>query len=620
MKARLLALAFISAASFGLAQIPYSGADADHGVSRNNGLVDPYTGNLSFISRDLQVAGAVTEHGFSWGRHATSRASQANHFFGLGHNWAHSWQWELSTAGMDEQGRALLILREPFGRVHRFTEISPDKWESEPSVKDSIVSSGDQFTVLRFDAGEVRFSRVQGAFVLKEIMDSLGNLVTLSWEQGRLVKITEPAGRWLKVSYGTLGSPTVANGGASFTIITQVSASNGQTVGYGYDFPEGLDYPVLTSVAYSDGTVARYTYTVPRPGDRLLLASAFDPRGDLQLRGRVFHYRTEPAAKMGQILKITTEDGGVIYSLSAEIRSGLRGYAVQQDNGATVYKIFNPGGNLAEEIDALGYSKKWEYDAGGRGFLIAATDALARVTRFENDANGNVLKTTYPDGSIKTCERDPRGRLLAETNELGYTRHYTRDERGRVIRVQHPDGSIEETTFNGFGQQVTHKDRGGAVSTTIYDPRGLRTRVTNGLGASSTFTYDKWDRVTSLTDDRGNTTRYQKDAFGRLTKTIHADGATTTNDYNPFGQQIKSVDATGATRTIAYDSLGRQTSLFNPLGQETRNVYAPIGQGNTPLRLPIKTLSPLGRTTVVAYDEAGQVGLASKKRTVALGG
>lgn len=142
-----------------LAQVPYPGNDSDDGVARVSGLVDHYTGNLAFSTRDLVVSGAVGSHGLSWSRHTTSRTPHAESRFGLGHNWAHSWQWEMMDAGRDGEGRPVLLVHEPQGWEHRFTETAPGQWTPPPSVRDRVVSEGDSFRVLRLDGGEVRFTR-----------------------------------------------------------------------------------------------------------------------------------------------------------------------------------------------------------------------------------------------------------------------------------------------------------------------------------------------------------------------------------------------------------------------------------------------------------------------------
>lgn len=595
----IILLIFALTASLALAKAPYAGNDADQGITRTKGL-DPYTGNFAFASRDLAVAGP---NDLSWIRYANSRATQTKNLFGLGHNWTHSSQWELEDAGRDEQGRALLALREPTGRMHRFTETAPGQWAAAPSVRDRLISTGVGFRVLRPGTSEVHFTRAQGGFALVGIVDPSGNTWTFSWENGRLAQITEPAGRWIKVTYGAVAS--ASKGATSYSVITQVTASDGQIVRYSYEFLPGESDPVLTAVAYPDGTTATYTYVRPKQGDRLLLAQAVDPRADSELRGRVFHYNSEPDAATGQILKITTAAGETIQSLAADAKGGERGYAVKGSSGAMGYQTYNPGGNLAEEIDGLGFAKKHSYDAGGRGFRVATTDELGRVTRFENDAQGNVLKIIYPDGATKSWQRDDRGRMLAETDELGRTRRHTRDARGRVTKVQEPDGATVETTYNDFGQVLTRKDRGGAVTTIAYDSRGLKTKTIDALGAVTTYAYDARDRLAATTDARGNTTRYERDAAGWVTKAIYADGTSTSTAYNAFGQIIQTVDAVGSIRRMTYDSLGRLVSTIDTLGHETRVEYAPAGE-TAPLNRPVKTTSALGRVTTTAYDAAGR--------------
>jgi RHS repeat-associated protein len=604
-----LALVLTTGATF--AQVPYAGNDADSGVTRASEFLDPYTGNLAFSTRDLIVAGAVGERGLSWARCTTSRTSQKEPLFGLGHNWAHNWQWEMVDAGQDSQGRAMLSVRLPGGWVHPFTQTSPGQWWPTPAEKHRVVSNGDSFIVLHQDGGEVRFTRshtTQGdTYTLNEISDAVGNVSKLTWENGRLVQVTEPAGRWLKISYISLSAPNAAVGVKPYTVIAKVVASDGQVVSYDYAFPAGADYPVLAKVAYPDGTSASYTYAAPRAGTRVLLTQVDDPRADSSVRGRSFRYYGNPDAAVGQTMEVRTADGSaVLQSVAADPRNA-RTYAAKQDNGVTVYRTYNPGGNVAADIDALGFSAKTSYDVGGRGFKISSTDKLGKVTQFVKDANGYVIKQTAPDGTSKTWQRDARGRVLAETNELGQTRTYTRDAQGRVTKVQLPDGSAEEMSYNALGQVQTVKVRSGAVTVVAYDDRGLRTKVTNTLGQAVALAYDDHDRLAAVNDPLGNTTSFARDAAGRIAKVAHADGTSANVEYNSFGQITKSTDATGVARTYVYDNLGRPTSVFNGAGGETRMEYAPVGSGVAPLGKPTRVVSPEGRATALTYDANGRV-------------
>ena len=438
---------------------PYAGDDSDHGVSRAAGLIDAYTGNLAFTINDLKVAGAVGQYGLAWRREATSRGSGLTPLFGFGHNWAHTWQWEMRAAGTDSDGHNVLVVYEPAGWKYTFSETSPGQWTPAPSVRNLLVSEGNNFRVLRDGAGEVRFTRRVNqngvTFELSGVLDSGGNAWNFAWEDGRLTRVTEPAGRWLRIAYAELIDPAVSQ--SRYTMIVDVTASDGQKVVYGYVFPNGSHYPVLSQVTYPDGTAASYSYEEQKTGERPLLTKLRDPRSDKSIWGRVFHYRKEADAAWGQLAEICAESNGVVLQALAKDKKNQRAFAVRQDNGATHYEVFLPGGNIAERVDALGNAKKFEYDAGGRGFRIATTDELGRITRYENSRTGHVLRLTAPDGSVKSWERDPRGRVLAETDELGQRRRYTRDERGRVVSVQHPDGSREESTYNEFGQVLTYR-------------------------------------------------------------------------------------------------------------------------------------------------------------------
>lgn len=181
--------------------------------------------------------------------------------------------------------------------VHRFVETAPGDWTPVAAIRQRVVSQGASFSLLLAGGGEVHFNRKgagrEAVWQLQAVLDDAGNSWTFDWLGGRLVQVNEPAGRWLKISYATLP----ARGAGPTMVISQVAASDGQVVAYTYDFPAGVDYPVLTGVTYPDATHAAYAYTAPRPGDRLLLQQADDPRGTREMRGRAIRYLGLPGAR-----------------------------------------------------------------------------------------------------------------------------------------------------------------------------------------------------------------------------------------------------------------------------------------------------------------------------------
>ncbi len=136
----------ICSASFAVAfaQFPYPGNDSEVGVSMH-GFPNYYTGNLSFVSKDLVVAGAVGKRGLSWGRRSNSRTPQAKLLFGLGHNWTHNWQWEMVDDGTDSLNRHIINVYKPSGQTYRFVETSPGIWSSSPGVKDRLIQRNNKF-------------------------------------------------------------------------------------------------------------------------------------------------------------------------------------------------------------------------------------------------------------------------------------------------------------------------------------------------------------------------------------------------------------------------------------------------------------------------------------------
>jgi len=603
-------------ASGALAEVPYSGEDSDFGVARRavgSGLVDPYTGNLSFQTSDLGLAGAVGRYGLSWSRVATSRDSGRASFFGRGHNWSHSWQWDLEFS--EEAEGAIATVREPSGTAYQFAQDAEGAWQSaSPAVKHKLSASGEGFELQLLDGMRVRFApsaTVAGeadGFVATEIIDPQSNVWTLSYDDaGRLSQVSEPAGRSLNIAYETLSSPT---SGEEFGVIAQVAASDGEVVEYHYTFPEGVDYPVLGGVTYPDETQASYAYVAPRAEDRLLLESADDPHADRSIRGRLFIYRTEAEAALGQLHEIRTRDGkGLFYGLEAapETVADDRRYAITLDNGAVTYQTYNLGGNLAETIDGSGYSFKTEYDSSGRGQRVAETNELGDVTTFEHDANGHLGKTTFPDGSTRLQTWDDAGHILSEIDELGNTTSYTYDAKGRLTGLAYPDGSSLSATYNNFGQLLSTRQQNGGVVSFEYDDRGLLIAKTNQLGGVATYTYDNHDRLTSVTDERGNTTQYERDLAGRLVQVTYPDGASSSLEYDDFGEIRHVIDPTGVEHRFVYDELGRELESIGANDEVVKTEYAPIGSLAPVSHHPVKQTSPLGRVVSMQYDEKGRL-------------
>lgn len=596
-----------------LAASPFPGNDSTQGTTAV-GFPNTYTGNFSFSTKDLVVSGAVGEYGLSWMRHANSRTSQSQDMFGVGHNWAHNWQWELVNAGRDSEGRNVISLRHPEGTVNRFTEVSQGVWGSSPDVLDRVVVDEKEgaYIVRRNGGGELRFQRVTdsagGVFELRQLVDSDGNTYEFRYSNQKLVEVTEPAGRWIRISYSSIADTTSTSDSSQYSVISQVRASNGQDVHYHYKFLETTDLLVLAGVTYPDKTQANYSYTKSKLGSKALLSEADDPQGDSRIRGRTFIYQDEPGAPIGQIEKICTSDYCSTILALTDGGNGLRSYLIEKDNGALIYETYNPGGNLAEVIDAEGFKKEFVYDSGGWGHLSSLENELGHITRYERNSEGYVERILLPDRNTRLQTYDDDGRILSKTDELGRTHKITRDAKGREIKIEYPDGSTEELSYNKRGQVLSRKNRDGGITTHVYDSRGMRSSTEDGLGNKTIIEYDEKDHIASVTDPRGNATKLKYNLYGQLLRITFPDGYSQGRAYSRFGELVKTQDSGCAgcsPHYIEYDIYGRRTKFIDSVGGTTRWEYAPVGFG-VPFYAPNRIINPAGDVTKTEFDANGR--------------
>jgi len=176
---------------------------------RKGDPVIPYTGNEYKEIEDLQLWGSVGNLPMRWIRRANSRAVGGASLFGVAHYWRHNFQWELSTTAADEFGRARLTLIYPDGAKFIFTETATGTWTSNHTLSDRLAPTEDGFVLLRNDAYRYFFralpSDTTTYYIMDRIQDDASNTYTLTYNTARRVtRVTEPAGRYFKVSYRTL--------------------------------------------------------------------------------------------------------------------------------------------------------------------------------------------------------------------------------------------------------------------------------------------------------------------------------------------------------------------------------------------------------------------------------
>ena len=169
-----------------------------------------------------------------------------------------------------------------------------------------------------------------------------------------------------------------------------------------------------------------------------------------------------PAAD-GQVTRFEYDDMGR--------QVAVIGHAVQVGSQWIAHRaetVYDAHGRRDQEIVNL--QQVWSKDPNGTGTIpapsVVRTDA--RVTSFEYDARGNVVKTVLPDSSFVTATFDDQGRQLTETSAFGLTKTFEYDEQGRLTAVILPAVVNPLQMVNGQAQMESPRYEYG------YAPLGIR--------------------------------------------------------------------------------------------------------------------------------------------------
>ena len=159
-----------------------------------------------------------------------------------------------------------------------------------------------------------------------------------------------------------------------------------------------------------------------------------------------------------------------------------------------------------------------------------ANFTLTAVSQYEYDNFGRLIKTIYPNDSVKQ-------------------KFY--DQAGRLIQTMDEEGQSEQFSYDRNSNLVYRVDREGQTFTYDYNSRNLPTQITgtNEHGSSvKTYTYNAAGQLlTASVDGKTYSYTYHQDD-GTLTKVTYPDSRSTTiNQYeaesrieitDPFDQQI----------------------------------------------------------------------------------
>lgn len=489
-------------------------------------------------------------------------------------------------------------------------------------------------------------------------------------ERPYLEKITDNRGNEHIFTFGTVSTANdyglinkiTASNGASVTFvydtggrILTATANDGRVVTYGYTNGD------LTSVQLPDGSTTAYVYDAnhriireTKPDGRVL-ENTYDSLGRV-----ITQKATVDPAQPGILITNATFD----YSVPGQTT------VKDAYNRATVYEYANGLITAIREPECRTTLKEWytttDTSVGAyQRSLKKVTDPRGLVTEYKYDAQGNVIETKITgdlDGDPATLETattaasyNTLNQPLAVTDPRGITTTFAYDDSA------YPYLPTQITTAKGATalrtDQLAYTARTGvdannqpifakgllatktlafgtadeAVTTYDYDATGFRVSETRATGTTDpavvlTYTPTARREIATVTDAAGRVTVFTYDPMGRvLTKTVKDETGVTlgvwTTTYNANGE-VARVDGprTGPEDWIEhdYDQAGRPledrvyraqakadgTGLEAPAAPAT---YAKTSYTHDLFGNLVKTVDPLGNTTVFTYDGLGRL-------------
>ena len=285
------------------------------------------------------------------------------------------------------------------------------------------------------------------------------------------------------------------------------------------------------------------------------------------------------------------------------------------DNGAGAYAV-ESGSTLALESSSTAFNNA--------GRQASSVDPYNRTSSFLYDVRGNLIQTSYPDGTVTRTVYDTLGRAIA-TQERARP---STPASGGVPALGTTTAPTTQTDYDSAGRVVnTHRFSGTVI--TITADTGYQGYVgTNPAQYTAALTTagTEWSKTRSVYDATTGRLQYQVSPLGTLTESI----------YNTIGQRIESrvyydysfpLDSTAISTagksyyrtTYQYDSVGNNTVVWDakanlaagnpawpstpPLTAGTQFTYDTLNR-NVQTTFPVVNSVRANRVTV--YDSLGR--------------
>jgi RHS repeat-associated protein len=518
------------------------------------------TGEVVDSTTDFTLPGMIE---LAWTRHYASGRTGAGVFGRCG--WTHAFDQRIEPSGngsalIDADGRTIpvpaldaraeLTLR---GRGLRITR-SLETYEVHALATRTTRTFGP---VVR-----------GGPAVLQSLRDRFGNRIELFYEQGRLVRLVDTAGRELHLSHDEKGR--IAR------VAVRARGEEQQQVCYGYSADGDL-----ASVENALGQRDFYAYD----GKHRLVEKKFRS-------GVRFSYTYDE------------EHGGCVQSSAGgRLQNVELFYEVESrktvisGNPEPRELSFDDKGELLREASLDGaWAIEYAYDDDQ--LLVSRKNAAGDEWTFAYDESGRLVKRVEPGGVETTVEYHDD--LPVRIVDAGRVTTVIWDHHGAPVRTTYADGLSVEQDFDRFGRLVRNIGAEGVLWTHEYDDEHNLVAETDARGAKTRYEHDALGRMTASVDAIGRRSTWEYDAIGRMVRHVMRDGTEQLLEYDAADNVVKSGDGQGLTIATERFGTGSIARRVMPDGQAWEMAYDVLER----LR---EIKNPKGETYELSYDRAGRL-------------
>ncbi len=581
---------------------------------------------------DLTALGGAGAHRLHFTRFGHSRLIGGPRNFGDGHIWRHNYQWEMVSTGTGS-----LRLTYPEGTNTPFS-LSGGVWKGIASNPDVLTQSGNQYYLRRRDNTILHFEKLtvsgQTYYQLQDFSDGMGVSYACSYDANRnLILVSEPAGRWLRISY-----QSIPLNQSQFTTLATVTATP----------PAGqwVEQTVTNTGSYR---YLRYYSTDPEGQESFCNVAEieFYNQSGVKLTGTPFGTSPSYQNKTDRTFDKATDGNTATYFDFAYKHFGFTGIDLGVGNTARISKVryfaragFEgrmPGGRF-EGANSAPVTQtviaKVEIGTGS-----GVSEVVQRAVNFRYVSKPDPLLATgwltlagvdYGDGASASYNYQvlwPGQRPLLESTDdprvegkapqIRYEFWTNAYVVGAIYAERHAGSGQILAKFEGrgsnnysnMGRTVTYAS--GAAAQVDMGPDNTVVRRTSPAGRVTEYSYSMVGNQTAfvssktIKDVSGSviaTVNYQRDAQGRLTSVSRSGGVGRSYAWDSAGFVLSRVNENGWTTTFGRDSNHRLTSMSK--GDGTVELFTYNGLGKV-----VDHKFPNGEYEHFTYDGAGRVSI-----------